>query len=270
MIATTNCKRLWLAAALWAASLAAAAGPVISIILDDMGYRWRDGQRAVDLEGALTYAILPHAPYSRRLAERAHRRHKEIMLHLPMESEAGRRLGPGGLHSGMTEKEFKRRVFESLNAVPHVRGFNNHMGSRLTRSPIEMGWLMQAAMFRNDLYFVDSRTTAETVAEQEARRRGIVATRRDIFLDYAPGRAVVETQLDTLVRRARRQGHALAIGHPHPDTLAALEHWLPTLAGQGIRLVPVSQLIQTRQQRRIPPWQLSSYPSPRAVKSSKP
>ncbi len=270
MTATTNRRRAWLAISLWAISLAAVAEPIVSIILDDMGYRWQDGRRAVDLDGALTYAVLPHAPYSRQLAERAHRRHKEIMLHLPMESDAGRRLGPGGLHSGMAEKDFKRRVFESLNAIPYVRGFNNHMGSRLTRNPIEMGWLMQAAMFRNDLYFVDSRTTAETVAEQEALRRGIVATRRDIFLDYAPTRAVVETQLDKLVQRARRKGHALAIGHPHPDTLAALERWLPTLAGQGIRLVPVSQLIQTRLERRSMPWQLSSYPSPRVVKSSKP
>jgi len=244
--------------------------PVISIIIDDLGYQYKAGLRALRLNGNITYAFLPQAPFTRQLAERAHRQQKEIMLHLPMESENENRLGPGALTQCMSETEFKNRVRTSIAAVPHVRGFNNHMGSHLTKSPRLMSWLMQAMMFRDDLYFVDSRTTLETVAQQEAERRDIAATRRDIFLDYERDASIVAEQLTALVRHARRHGTALAIGHPYSETLAALEAWLPSLQQQGIELVPVSKLIHLRQQGRITPWLLSSFPSPRVVKNSKP
>lgn len=244
--------------------------PVISIIIDDLGYQYQAGLRALTLNGNLTYAFLPQAPFTRKLAERAHRQQKEIMLHLPMESESQNRLGPGALTQCMSEKEFKNQVRSNLAAVPHVRGFNNHMGSYLTKSPRLMSWLMQVMMFRDDLYFVDSRTTTETVAQYEAERRQIAATRRDIFLDYERDANVVSQQLEELVRHARRHGTALAIGHPYSETLTTLEAWLPSLQQQGIELVPVSRLIQIRQQGGIAPWQLSSFHSPRVVKNSKP
>ena len=244
--------------------------PAVSIIIDDLGYQYKAGLRALRLNADITYAFLPRAPYTRRLAQRAYRLQKEIMLHLPMESDGENKLGPGALTQCMTEIEFKNRVRTDLAAVPHVSGFNNHMGSYLTKNPRLMGWLMQVMMFRDDLYFVDSRTTIETVAQQEAERRGIAATRRDIFLDYERGATVVADQLRQLLLHARRYGSAVAIGHPYPETLAALEAWLPNLQQHGIQLVPVSKMIEIRQQRRMTPWQLSSYHSPRVVKNSKP
>ena len=270
-------KVLWivLAGLFLLTGLSAQAGPqdvnpVISIIIDDLGYQHKAGLRALRLNGDITYAFLPQAPFTRQLAEQAHRQQKEIMLHLPMESEAENRLGPGALTQCMSEMEFKNRVRTSLAAVPHVRGFNNHMGSYLTRSPRLMSWLMQAMMFRDDLYFVDSRTTTETVAQQEAERRQIAATRRDIFLDYERDANIVVEQLAELVRHARRHGTALAIGHPYSETLSTLEAWLPSLQEQGIDLVPVSKLIHLRQQGRIATWRLSSFRSPRVAKNSKP
>ncbi|MGW8227368.1 MAG: divergent polysaccharide deacetylase family protein [Gammaproteobacteria bacterium] len=190
--------------------------PVISIIIDDLGYQHKAGLRALRLDGEITYAFLPRAPFTRKLAEQAYRLQKEIMLHLPMESEGENRLGPGALTQCMSEMEFKNRVRSSLAAVPHVQGFNNHMGSYLTKNPRLMSWLMQTLMFRDDLYFVDSRTTTETVAQQEAERRHIATTRRDIFLDYERDANIVAEQLVALVRQARRDGTALAIGHPYP------------------------------------------------------
>ncbi len=243
--------------------------PTISIIIDDLGYQYKLGRRAVRLNGNITCAFLPGAPYAQGLAEQAHQQQKEVMLHLPMEAETENHMGPGALRQCMSEKDFKSLVHSNLATIPHVRGFNNHMGSRLTKSPRLMGWLMQAAMFRDDLYFVDSRTTTESVAQQEAERRRIAATRRDIFLDYDRSAGIVAEQLVELVRHAKRQGTALAIGHPYPETLAALEAWLPTLEQQGIKLVPVSELISIRQQRRIAPWQMSSSRSPRVAKNSK-
>jgi polysaccharide deacetylase 2 family uncharacterized protein YibQ len=255
---------------LWSQSALATNQPVISIIIDDMGYQLKAGQQAIGLPGKLTYAFLPYSPYARQLAEHAYREHKEVMLHLPMQADNGKQLGPGALTINQDEQSFKQTLYDSLASIPHVRGFNNHMGSYLTRNRNRMRWLMQGAMFHSDLYFVDSRTTAETVAEDEALRHGIATARRDIFLDYENNAAIVEQQLEKLVQQARHKGTAVAIGHPYPQTLTALGKWLPTLSQRGIKLVHVSTLIHLRQPKSIPKWQLSSYPSPRDVKNLKP
>ena len=252
------------------AAAGAQARPLVALIIDDLGWRAADGERAVHLHGAVTMAILPHAPHSRALAETAHRLGKEVMLHLPMEAVGGNRLGPDALTEALGEKAFKRTVFDGLAAVPYVRGINNHMGSRLTADPLRMRWLMQTLMFRSDLYFVDSRTTARSVAEREARRRALSATHRDVFIDYKDDPDTIDTQLEKLIDRAHSKGSALGIGHPLPKTLAALERWLPTLERQGVELVPVSRLIAWRQrQRRNPTWQASLFPSLKVAKNSK-
>lgn len=244
---------------------------VVSIIIDDLGNHLDAGQRAVNLPGALTYAFLPYLRYSRQLARQVYLQRKEVMLHLPMESETGNKLGPGGLTADMQENEFKNTMRRSINAIPYVRGFNNHMGSRITKDSKLMRWIMQMAMFRDDLYFVDSRTTSESVAMQEAHRYNISGTQRDIFLDYEKNNpAIVEEQLELLVKKARKNGTALAIGHPYQQTLNVLEKWLPKLKQMGIELVPVSQLIAIRKLRSERTWQLSSSPLPKVVKNSKP
>ncbi|TDY03809.1 divergent polysaccharide deacetylase family protein [Thiohalophilus thiocyanatoxydans] len=244
--------------------------PSISIIIDDLGNQQRHGLRAIALPGQLTYAILPHRPFTRLLADHAHRQNKEVMIHIPMEAETGTALGPGALLQEMDELQFKTAVRDNFDAVPHAVGFNNHMGSRLTASASRMRWLMQAAMFRDDLYFIDSRTTHHSVAREQAGQRKIRSASRDIFLDYRDDAQVVAEQLTKLVEQARRDGTALAIGHPYPATLSVLEQWLPELAQQGVRLVPVSELITIRQQRRESAWPMYSSHSPRAAKSSKP
>ncbi len=232
---------------------------VISIIIDDLGNQMAAGRRAVKLPGALTYAFLPHLAYSSRLAELANKQNKEVMLHLPMEADKGEALGPGGLTQRMNERQLKDEMRRDINAVPHVRGFNNHMGSLLTKNTQRMTWVMQMAMFRDDLYFVDSRTTRDTVALKEAEKHGIRGAQRDIFLDYEKdNEEIVRQQLKLLIERAKKKGTALAIGHPYRDTLKVLEAWLPTLEKQGIKLVSVSDLISTRKARRNQRWQLSS------------
>ncbi len=231
---------------------------VISIIIDDLGNQMAAGRRAIKLPGALTYAFLPHLACSPRLAELANSHHKEVMLHLPMQADDGEALGPGGLTRNMNERQLKNEMRRDINAIPHVRGFNNHMGSLLTQNSQRMDWVMQMAMFRNDLYFVDSRTTRNTVALKEAEKHGIRSAKRDVFLDYKKdNEAIVRQQLKILIERARKKGTALAIGHPYRDTMKVLKAWLPTLKAQGIKLVPVSELISIRKTRRNQRWQLS-------------
>lgn len=225
------------------------AQPAISIIMDDMGYRLKSGESAIALPGALTYSFLPHSPHVNHLSIRAHDKNKEIMLHLPMQSEDGRKLGPGGLTDAMTEETFKTVITSSINAIPFARGFNNHMGSRLTKNQLLMHRLMQQVAAKNNLFFVDSKTTSNSVAFQVARDAGLRSIQRDIFIDHELSPRFIKRQLKKLIKRAERTGTALAIAHPKTLTIAILEKWLPTLKDKGINLVPVSTLIKLRQQR---------------------
>ena len=188
------------------------------------------------------------------------------MLHLPMQAVHDRPLGPGGLTMEMSEQAVKHALEAGLATIPYVRGVNNHMGSLLTRHPGHMDWLMQVLAEHGDLYFVDSRTTAESVALRVAMERRVPCVDRDVFLDNEPGDpAYVSRQFDRLIAIARRRGMAVGIGHPHPATLEVLESRLSELRAQGIELVPVSELLDLRKRRQA--WQASLSPSPTAAKN---
>lgn len=251
--------------------LVAAAGaqpPIrIAIIIDDLGNSQQLGRQAVDLPGALTYAVLPQRPYSREIARRAHAQGKEVMLHLPMQTIDGRLLGAGGLHLDMARQDFARQLQASLSAVPHVSGVNNHMGSLLTQHPGAMRWLMEDLQCFDGLYFVDSRTDVRSVARRYAQEAGLPNAQRDVFLDNEQDVDYVRGQLRRLVETARQRGAAVGIGHPYPETLAVLAEELPLLAAQGIQLVPASRLVERQRNERL--WHASSSPLPTAAKSSR-
>jgi polysaccharide deacetylase 2 family uncharacterized protein YibQ len=232
--------------ALETSPLAAHSQPHIALIIDDIGDNLSHGLRAIRLPGAITYAFLPHTAYARQLAVSAHQRSKEVMLHLPMESEEGKAPGPGALTLDMTQAEFIRTLQSDLEDVPYARGINNHMGSLITRHPGHMRWLMQEIIRRGDLFFVDSRTTELTVAQQVAQETGVPNLRRDVFLDNDQHPAAIAAQFSRLIALAKRKGSAVAIGHPHPATLRFLEEQLPRLSEEGIQLVSVSQLIMLK------------------------
>ena len=258
----------------WAATVVSAAAPeppepAIAIIIDDLGGRLDAGTRTIDLPGPVACAFLPHSTHTRRLALRAHSHNKEVLLHLPMQTVQARPLDAGGLRLDMTQRQFVEALQRDLAAVPHVVGVNNHMGSLLTRHPGHMLWLMQEINRHGRLFFVDSRTTSATVALQVAMENDVPSLKRDVFLDNDPQPEAIRARFHELLQRARRDGTALAIGHPYPGTLQVLEQMLPGLAQQGVRLVPVADLIRIRQGEK-PQWHVSSYPSPKAVKNSKP
>lgn len=218
--------------------------PAISIIIDDLGHRLDQDLRAIGLDGSITCAFLPNSPHARRLAALAHARDKEVMLHLPMQAIGARPLDDGGLRVTMSRRQFARTVHEGLQAVPHVRGVNNHMGSLLTQYPGRMQWLMEELKQHGEaLYFVDSFTTFQSVAHAVAADNDLPSMRRDIFLDTHRDPAFIERQFELLIRRARESGAAIAIGHPYPETMAFLEANLGRLAESGIELLPVSALI---------------------------
>lgn len=223
----------------------------IAIIIDDLGYSWRNGARAVALPGPVAFAILPFTRFSTRLAKMANQRSKEVLLHLPMEPEGHHAEAPGTLRKNMDRNEFMALLRASLAAVPYVIGINNHQGSLLTQQPREMTWLMEELQRDGRLFFVDSRTSPHSIANRYARIHGLAHVPRNIFLDHERTPQAVNEQFEALVTLAKRRGFALAIGHPYPETLDMLEQQLPNLVERGIELVAVSSVIGVSLPTRI-------------------
>lgn len=219
--------------------------PVIAVIIDDMGVDRRRSRQVVALSGPLTLAYLPYAADVGQQAANARRAGHEIMLHMPMEADGREDPGPQPLTVALGAEETRRRLAAQLDRLGSVVGANNHMGSRFTahRAPMQV---VVAELAARGLFFVDSRTTAGTVAEDVARAGGIPAVARDVFLDNELQAAAVRARLQETEGIARRRGSAIAIGHPHDATLAALAAWIATLRERGFVLVPVSAVVRMR------------------------
>ena len=223
---------------------ARANAPRLAIIIDDVGYDRAAADALFALPFPLALSVLPNVAHSTDIAEEAYRRGYQVMLHLPMESSNGESKPEAvQLRSGMSPGEAARLLGRMLETVPHAVGVNNHQGSLATADPGLMAAIMTALRER-ELFFLDSRTTAATVAHEAAVREGVPAASRNVFLDDVATREAVRQQLALAARHARQQGFAIAIGHPHPATLEALQEYLPQLEAQGIRLVFPSELVR--------------------------
>ncbi len=223
--------------------------PTIAIIIDDMGHDLHQGMRLVNAHSPITLAFLPYRPYTVQLAEAAHRHRKEVMLHVPMANTHNIGLGQGGLDVNMDQITTTSTLRRDLNAIPYVKGVNNHMGSKLTRMQPNMDWVM-SELFRYPLYFVDSRTIASTVAGETAARYKVPTLSRDVFLDNEQTEVSIDRQFKELIRKARENGTAIAIGHPHKATVDYLLKKLPELDEQGIAVATVSALWAIRNNNR--------------------
>ena len=183
-----------------------------------------------------------------------------------MQAESGRKLGPGGLTQAMSEENFIHVLEESINSIPYVSGFNNHMGSLLTKSQLLMKRLMRKVASKSNLFFVDSKTTSKSVALNMARAEGLRSIPRDIFIDHVMTEEFIYGQLKKLISKAKENGTALAIAHPKKLTLSILEKWLPELKEKGIQLVSVSKLISLQQQNKLALLKVSNV-NPQSLKN---
>lgn len=226
--------------------LAPAQAGVISIVIDDLGYNQARYTEITRLPQAVSLSVLPSAPYSPDVLRDALQQGREVLLHLPMETHNQASKEPDTLTRTMGEQTLKRRLQAVLAQYQGVAGLNNHMGSRLTEDPQSMAWLMETLNDHHGLFFLDSRTTPLTVAESAAAAFQVPTTRRDVFLDNEIDAESIRRQLRKLVVMAKQQGYALAIGHPHPQTIAVLRQELPRLQRQGIELVPVGEYIHRK------------------------
>ena len=230
---------------LLASGSVATSPPRIAIIIDDLGYRMDAGQRAIALPGPISFAVLPGTPRAHALAVLAFESGKEVLLHLPLQARPNDTAeDPLAISLDMSRREFGETFARALTSVPHAIGVNSHRGSLLTRHPGHMRWLMEEIQARDNLFFVDSYTTHESVALQFANEAGIDARKRDVFLDPDRAPETVAREFERMKRLAEKRGSVVAIGHPHAATLELLERELPKLADEGFELVAISALVR--------------------------
>lgn len=218
----------------------------LSLIIDDLGQNLHRDRRVLALPGPVTTAIMPDTPHATEFAREAHRAGKIVILHMPMDPATG----PFAWHPELPTEELEKRLNAAFTMVPYTAGINNHMGSRMTTQPAAMTWLM-GELQRRHKFFVDSRTSAQTVAAQQAQKIDLASVSRDVFLDDEPTEAAIHIQLQTAINLARKQGSAVMIGHPYPQTLAVLERELPKLKAQGIEWIDIRQMISVRGNRAM-------------------
>lgn len=221
---------------------APAEGGRVALVIDDLGRSVEDLDTLRDLDVPISYAVLPFEEQTPQVASELRRRGAEILLHLPMEPAGAKDPGPGALRLGMTPEQLRQATLAALQEVPGAVGVNNHMGSGLSADERSMSTILGVIGARG-LFFLDSRTSAQSVGYRVAARLGLPAAERQVFLDPDPSPDAIRHQFHRLLGLARTRGAAVAIGHPLPETLAVLAEEVPKAKALGYEFVPVSYLL---------------------------
>jgi polysaccharide deacetylase 2 family uncharacterized protein YibQ len=215
-------------------------------VIDDAGNNLRELEPFLRIPGPLTIAVLPGLPYSAEAARRIRAAGKEVLLHQPMEAIGGQNPGPGAIYAGMNAMEIRAVLAANVAEIGPVAGMNNHQGSRITMDEAAMETVL-AFCREHGLYFLDSRTTAETAAPAAARRLGMKIGERDVFIDNIQEKSSMIRYIEAGMRKADQKGAAVMIGHTWSTELAAtLEELYPDLAAQGFSLSTISRLIMEK------------------------
>ncbi len=216
----------------------------IILVIDDFGYRndaVSDGFLALNVP--ITCAIIPGHSQSSHFAKKAIAAGQEVIIHMPMESKLNT---PGEdeykLKTGMTSEEIEWRMNEVIKEIPEAIGMNNHQGSKATTDGKVMG-VVGSVLKEHGKYFLDSRTASNTVGEATMRQLGVPTARRHVFLDNDSEVEKINTQLNTLVRLAKKRGMAVGIGHAKPNTLQVLKERIPILLDEGFQFEFASKVV---------------------------
>ncbi|MFC1491649.1 divergent polysaccharide deacetylase family protein [Nitrospinota bacterium] len=214
-------------------------------MIDDVGQDLQAAREVLSLNLPLTFAILPHLPHSREIAREAREKGRELLLHLPMEPRRypEKNPGPGSLLSGQGPEEVRERTRAALAAIPGITGVNNHMGSRLTVREDVMKIILEEVKAKG-LYFIDSYTTAESVAYRVAKGLGLRVRKRTLFLDNEVDEDKIGAQIARLIVEAKRSGVAIGIAHPYPETIAALRNAVSRIRESGVKIVPAGEVVR--------------------------
>ena len=211
--------------------------PRVVLIIDDLGNDRKSVDRLLEMDFPINMAVLPHLPHSDYAAREARKSGMDVILHLPMEPRyssgyTADDAGEGVLLVGYPISRVREELRKNILAVPNVVGVNNHMGSKFMENEKLVRIVMDELRTRG-FYFVDSLTTADSVGYRIARKLGVKVLRRDVFIDEAErGKDYTVGQIDRLVKIAEKNGMAVGIGHPYPQTIEALSQYLPEVAGR--------------------------------------
>ena len=217
---------------------------MIGIVIDDFGYRNDEiSEGFLDLDANLTYAIIPGHRYSTSFGEKAVDAGYEVIVHMPMEN-TGKTYGEEEfvLMTKMDNETIERRLNNALKEIPTAIGMNNHQGSKASADQNVMSNIAKV-MKEKSLFFLDSRTTVETIGETTMEVFGVPTARRNVFLDNEDDEQKIERQLMKLVKRSEELGAAIGIGHVKPKTLNVLSDQIPKLMKKGYRFEFVSKML---------------------------
>lgn len=247
----------------------------LSIVIDDFGYRPHQENQVLALPNTISVAVLPNAPHAREMATKAHNGGHEVLIHLPMAPLSKQPLEKDTLRPDMSSDEIDRIIRDAVGKVPFAVGLNNHMGSAMTSSLFGMQKVMQTLSHYN-FYFLDSMTIGNSQSMRAAAGTGVKVIKRRVFLDDKQNEAEIRVQFNRAIQLARRNGSAIAIGHPHPTTVRVLQQMVYNLP-PDITLVRPSSLLNEQQvdtstpQNGAPDQQSTSSRNPfRGVKLCKP
>jgi len=217
------------------------AGSIV-LIIDDLGFEGQPLERLMKLDPNVNYSILPNGTRAREFAEALHARGFEILCHLPMEPKGRETPGRNAILTSMSDDEIAQATRENIEAVPHARGVNNHMGSLATTDRRVMKSVLGA--MPDGMYFIDSRTGGGSVAADVASEMNVPTATRQVFLDDVATEHAVRRQLEALADAAQKRGVAVGIGHPHAVTLRVLADELPELKARGFKLLRASEVVR--------------------------
>ncbi len=218
--------------------------PRLALIIDDGGYDIEKFKRMLGMGRPVTFAILPNTPHAREAALMAHQNGSEVMLHLPMEPQEEElyHLEKGIVLTGMSPEEIQKIILDNLKQVPYARGVNNHMGSKATADPRVMQPLM-ATLKKEKLYFIDSHTSPQSLGPKIARKTGVASWQNDKFIDAKKNLDTIKEAIRSVMKKAKKEGKAVAIGHMRPLTARAIREMIPEMEKEGIRLVFASEVV---------------------------
>ncbi len=216
----------------------------LAVIIDDAGYSLDELQPFLDLPDPLTIAVLPNLPHSAEAARRVLAAGKDLILHCPMEADGGQDPGPGAIRTGMTPEQINEALDRDFASVPGAEGMNNHMGSRATADPRVMMVVLDY-LKRHGKFFIDSRTTPDTVGEKLALELGVPTLRRNLFLDDDRSEKEIGRAFRAGIMEAKARGYAVAIGHVQTrGVLDILRGDKESLSEQGVRQVRLQEIMK--------------------------
>jgi polysaccharide deacetylase 2 family uncharacterized protein YibQ len=213
------------------------------IIVDDLGFNKETIDKLLEIPAPISFAVLPNLPYSQYAAQMAYNKGRDVILHLPMEPHSSRYKGVNTVGSmllvGLPKDEILSKLEKDLASVPYIIGVSNHMGSKFTENGELMEFILERIKSKG-LFFVDSRTSPRTTGFQIAKRLGMKAAERDVFLDKGSrGANYIRSQVEKLIKVSKKNGYAIGICHPYPDTIKVLTQMIPEVK-RDVYIVPFS------------------------------